>query len=380
MRTYSQVTLLLLFAKYLCGLHTDQQQTAAQYPEQIITETGNSAQVYCIHTLPGLDHSNSIVYWLRKYPTLNTITTFRGNSMIYVSKEYHDRVTVQGEIRGNISLLIKNLTVIDSGVYACEIVKTNPPPSWVQRGTGTNITVTEKVQAAIQYPSEIKTEAGSSAQIHCIHSLPKLDDSNSLVYWTKSYPSSNQVMSLRGNHILYTSDEFQGRVQAHGEISYNISLLLKNLSVNDSGVYICEVVKTSPPPTWMQRGNGTFITVTEADHTTSSLQLTSRNRQSIFTVTNICVVGGLSTFLLVTITLLGVLLYARVRRHRSLLQLSSQCQERDKSSFSADLKENMYVDGTMEDTIRCDVYQELIITKTPVYDTLLVKSSNQDHH
>ncbi|XP_039599624.1 sodium channel subunit beta-3-like isoform X2 [Polypterus senegalus] len=238
----------------------------------------------------------------------------------------------------------------------------------------------DKEQAAIQYPSEIKAEAGSSAQIYCIHSLPKLDDSNSLVYWSKSYPSSNQVMSLRGNHILHISDEFQGRVQAYGEISYNISLLLKNLSVNDSGVYICEVVKTSPPPTRMQKGNGTFITVTEADYTTSSLQLTSRKRQSIFTVTNICVVGGLSVFLLVTIILLGVLLYARVRRHRSLLQLSAQCQERDKSSFLADLKENMYVDGTMEDTIHCDVYQELIITKTPVYDTLLVKSSNQDHH
>ena len=106
-----------------------------------------------------------------------------------------------------------------------------------------------------QSPREVTVKEGTTVHIHCCWNL---DIIRANVVWKKKNKCIDSTsFSIRDSVI---SKQCQEQAQHHGACNCS-NLILSNITVNDSGLYICQV--TIDIPVLVQSdGNGTSITVT----------------------------------------------------------------------------------------------------------------------
>uniref|UniRef100_A0A9J8DKV6 Immunoglobulin V-set domain-containing protein n=1 Tax=Cyprinus carpio carpio TaxID=630221 RepID=A0A9J8DKV6_CYPCA len=79
----------------------------------------------------------------------------------------------------------------------------------------------------LQFPSVLMAVKGSDVQLNCTH---KKDSTFVQMYWYRQRPG--QTMTL----IVFTKDDFTGKVELKGDATKSGSLTIKYLSDNDSAV------------------------------------------------------------------------------------------------------------------------------------------------
>ncbi|XP_072120310.1 uncharacterized protein [Mobula birostris] len=123
-----------------------------------------------------------------------------------------------------------------------------------------------------QHPREITASVGTTVIIVCeahysSKSPPQVD-----VYWYKDEPSPQNALTFSPRYR---------RLYVSGSRSRRCCILeLSNLTLNDSGVYICEVSIPLPPPLMSQIGNGTKLIVQESKQCVT-LETPAEARQTI---------------------------------------------------------------------------------------------------
>ncbi|XP_046905258.1 uncharacterized protein LOC124487175 isoform X2 [Hypomesus transpacificus] len=109
-----------------------------------------------------------------------------------------------------------------------------------------------------QSPREVTVKEGNTVHIHCCWKMDPMSNLRAKVVWKRNKPTIDSTSSFqRESAITGPCHE-----QAQPHVACNCSnLILSNVTVNDSGLYICKV-NIDIPVLLQSEGNGTSITVT----------------------------------------------------------------------------------------------------------------------
>ncbi|XP_039463937.1 uncharacterized protein LOC120437418 [Oreochromis aureus] len=141
---------------------------------------------------------------------------------------------------GNMSIILYNTTVNDTGTYECRMIMGN---TW-HRGRGTSeIKHRIRLKVRTKARKNITAESGHNVSLTCQApnnnfkalewSRAELRDENVLLYWDGNFESFNQHPSFKGRVDLQMKDG-------------DVSLILKNVKINDTGTYECRVIRKRP--------------------------------------------------------------------------------------------------------------------------------------
>ncbi|KAM9122200.1 titin-like isoform 6-T11 [Pangshura tecta] len=151
---------------------------------------------------------------------------------------------------GFASLTLKNVNSSNTGTYVCEVGITARNLSG--NGTGTKVTITKLPKLMVnQTPANIQEPEGSDLTMEC--RFMELKNHRTLyVKWYKhngTGGTKKELMSERGG----------GSAALALEKGFG-SFTLKNVSVTDTGTYVCELGSTAR--NWSVSGAGTQVTIT----------------------------------------------------------------------------------------------------------------------
>ncbi|KAM9122181.1 polymeric immunoglobulin receptor-like isoform 2-T2 [Pangshura tecta] len=154
---------------------------------------------------------------------------------------------------GFASLTLKNTNSSNTGTYMCEVGITARNLSG--NGTGTLVTIEKLPKLMVnQTPANIQEPEGSDLTMEC--RFMELKNHETLyVKWYKhngTGATKKELMSERG----------RGSASLALEKGF-ASFTLKNVSVTDTGTYVCEVGSTAR--NWSASGAGTQVTITPVD-------------------------------------------------------------------------------------------------------------------
>ncbi|XP_072897991.1 uncharacterized protein [Hemitrygon akajei] len=151
-----------------------------------------------------------------------------------------------------------------------------------------------------QHPREITTSVGMTVIIACEAHYPNKTLSHVDVYWYKDeHPPQN---------MLTISPQDRRRYVCGSQPRYCSILVLSNLTLNDSGVYTCDVSIPLPPPLVSRFGKGTRLIVQESQQR-SALEAPTETRQSII----ITVLFIYSVAVTIAVVALAILMCSRVK-------------------------------------------------------------------
>ncbi|XP_041842069.1 Down syndrome cell adhesion molecule-like protein Dscam2 isoform X2 [Melanotaenia boesemani] len=153
---------------------------------------------------------------------------------------YQNRVDLQDRqmTDGNVSLILKTLTINDSGIYKCRV-----------RQTGTDTMLTESIiHLKVPPPPEqrnITAEPGHDISLPC---RARHDGDITAVRWTRPDQEPEDILFYEDGRSFpdHQHSSYQNRVdlQDRQMTDGNVSLILKTLTINDSGIYKCRVRQT----------------------------------------------------------------------------------------------------------------------------------------
>ncbi|KAL7869898.1 hypothetical protein AOLI_G00138860 [Acnodon oligacanthus] len=204
----------------------------------LIVKLGGSVMLPCYTEAP-LPLEELEVEWKRTdSETLVHLFQDRGSRPEAQNQAYSGRASFfTGEVeRGNFSLLLTNLTAKDAGIYNCSVYR--------QQETGQ--TSVEIEFLVVTGGHTVSAHAREDVTLNCFvdsHILPEeLED----VSWMK-VDQNITVMVFQEGEVLtdFTHESFRDRVESFGPEEIhggNFSLRIKNLRMEDKGLYRCEVL------------------------------------------------------------------------------------------------------------------------------------------
>ncbi|XP_048388075.1 cytotoxic T-lymphocyte protein 4-like [Stegostoma tigrinum] len=158
-----------------------------------------------------------------------------------------------------------------------------------------------------QHPSEINASVGMAAVIACEANYHRGTPEHTDMYWYKGDRWNQPILAFSKDSKSLSSQDNHLYVRGNLSKVYSI-LVIDNLTLNDSGVYVCEVSVSLPPPHVNGYGQGTRLTV----HESNSCQ-TSKAPQEMWQHTIFLAILAYSLAITITTVLLGV--FVCVHKH-----------------------------------------------------------------
>ncbi|XP_067865773.1 protein turtle homolog B-like isoform X2 [Heterodontus francisci] len=342
---YCQVQLMQLGEKYGAGTSLTvrgsnaEKFTVIQKEPRILAVEGQTVFLHCTYTA---NASNVIGYysWYR-----NGIEVSNGTAE-YTGRIYGDKEDFFHT--GESSIQIKDVRVNDSGVYYCKVTILQLGEEY---GTGTNLTV-RGISAdfrVIQKLPSIQAVEGESVLIPCTHTA----------YVSLGKESYNWYKNARnGTEVSNREAEYRGRIfWPKKEDFFNASIGIKEVRVNDFGMYYCSVKMRGLDKKY---GTGTYLTVIEK----------TKSITTVLLILFISAAGEIGIFLIVALR------YVQLRRKKDVQQV--QREETDipeNTSTAASLNssqlagmQDLNQDGNLleSDPLCMDVNQEEQSIDTPM--------------
>ncbi|XP_059819252.1 uncharacterized protein LOC132390713 [Hypanus sabinus] len=151
-----------------------------------------------------------------------------------------------------------------------------------------------------QHPRKTTASVGMTVIIACEAHYPNKTPPQVDVYWYKDEVSPQNTLTI--------SPQDRRCYVCGSQPRCCCILVLSNLTLNDSGVYICEVSIPLPPPLVSQVGKGTRLIVQESQQR-SALETHTETRQSII----IPVLFIYSVAVTIAVVALAILMCSRVK-------------------------------------------------------------------
>ncbi|XP_009884741.1 PREDICTED: HERV-H LTR-associating protein 2 [Charadrius vociferus] len=174
----------------------------------------------CILPCPFPPGDDEVIYWKKGDKNVHRYY-YQRDQLEIQDPDYRNRTHLFHENipGGNASLKLHNLTLTDEGTYSCYV------------GTHQNKT---EVEVTLSVRDQLSNVEGSNTTIPCEYSNNTANTEGFSVVWTLN---RNAVVSVLAS-FNGTSHSYQPRVQIN---EYDFSLVVHDLTANDSGEYLCNV-------------------------------------------------------------------------------------------------------------------------------------------
>ncbi|XP_063325887.1 neural cell adhesion molecule 2-like [Pelmatolapia mariae] len=251
----AEITSLLLFVVFVSAEPT------------IIIQSGQDVTLTC----RAPNDSIRVLKWRREVLETESVLLYPGGHLVPDDQHpsFKNRVDLQDRQMkdGDVSLILKNVMPDDAGTYECHVymeetrswnlinsihLSVPPDPTIITAESGQNVTLTCRA------PSNIRDIKWSRADMESKYVLS---------YWNGHFDQSNQHPSFK-NRV-----DLQDRQMKDGDVS----LILKDVTINDAGTYMCDVLmagifswepirlillSVSPDPTIIKAEAGQNVTLT----------------------------------------------------------------------------------------------------------------------
>ncbi|XP_076737186.1 V-set domain-containing T-cell activation inhibitor 1-like [Maylandia zebra] len=206
----------------------------------ITAKSGQDFTLTC--RAPGKDNAITVVEWSRDDLGTEYVSLYRGRKFVpdHQHPSFKNRVDLQDRQMkdGDVSLILKDVTTTDAGIYECRVfsrggnrrkranLKTDPISI-------INLSVVPSVKKNIT--------AGETVVLPC--QAPNTNNNpNTVVEWSRADPGQQYVLKHQHNHTEL-SPSFKNRVdlQDRQMKDGDVSLILNNVTINDTGTYECRV-------------------------------------------------------------------------------------------------------------------------------------------
>uniref|UniRef100_A0A087YMB3 Ig-like domain-containing protein n=1 Tax=Poecilia formosa TaxID=48698 RepID=A0A087YMB3_POEFO len=186
----------------------------------------------------------TVVEWSRKDLGEEYVLLYRDEKIdpSFQHLSFENRVDLQDrEMKGgNVSLVLKNVTMNDKGTYECKVV---------QRGRYRGKILINNITLVITSSSDkinVTAEPGQNVTLPCRSAE---DKHVIIVQWSRRDLGSEYVLLYRdymldpeNQHPSYKNRvDLKDRQMKDGDVS----LVLENVTTNDRGIYECRVIKTN---------------------------------------------------------------------------------------------------------------------------------------
>ncbi|CAI5660427.1 unnamed protein product [Oreochromis niloticus] len=160
---------------------------------------------------------------------------YRNSFQRYQPESFEDRVELKD---GDLTLILKNVTINDNGTYKCRIVfrnknSTERPFSGIK--CFINLTVTASDH------TDVKVRSGQDVTLQCRG--PTDADITALEWSRPELVSEGYVFFFQNQHSdeNYQHESFKGRVELRDSSMKDgdVSIILRNISISDTGIYEC---------------------------------------------------------------------------------------------------------------------------------------------
>ncbi|KAK2899364.1 V-set and immunoglobulin domain-containing protein 8-like isoform X1 [Channa argus] len=227
--------------------------------QQITVKTGDNVTLQCHHRGGDIQ----LLEWRRLNPEEDVFVCRHGkNDCSTPHPSFKNRVELRDpEMKDrDVSVILNNVTINDTGTYECYVrnSSTKPPP---QLFNTTRLTVTDSDQ------QQITVKTGDNVTLQCHHrggdiehlEWRRQDLKEEVFVWKHGKMSDdNQHPSFKNRVELRDPEMKDG----------DVSVILKNVTIKDTGTYECRVRnnKTKPPPHLITTINLTVVNSGAAEH------------------------------------------------------------------------------------------------------------------
>ncbi|XP_025761587.1 uncharacterized protein LOC102078843 isoform X2 [Oreochromis niloticus] len=160
---------------------------------------------------------------------------YRNSFQRYQPESFEDRVELKD---GDLTLILKNVTINDNGTYKCRIVFRNKN-STERPFRGIKCFINLTVTASDH--TDVKVRSGQDVTLQCRG--PTDADITALEWSRPELVSEGYVFFFQNQHSdeNYQHESIKGRVELRDSSTKDgdVSIILRNISISDTGIYEC---------------------------------------------------------------------------------------------------------------------------------------------
>ncbi|KAF3698222.1 T-cell surface glycoprotein CD4 T-cell surface antigen T4/Leu-3 Precursor [Channa argus] len=183
-----------------------------------------------------------VVEWIRRDLDNPTVCVYRGSKWENNDSSFKDRVQLNNDLvkNGNVSLILKNVTISDTGAYECHVIQGESKRRKRDLNDGDLIKPIIYLTVGNSGLVNITAEPGRTVTLPC--QAPR-NTTVQVVQWIRRDLNNPTVCVYRDGKCEKSASLFKDRVQMNNDLVKNgdVSLILKNVMISDTGPYECHV-------------------------------------------------------------------------------------------------------------------------------------------
>ncbi|XP_055088555.1 zwei Ig domain protein zig-8-like isoform X3 [Periophthalmus magnuspinnatus] len=191
---------------------------------------------------PDTDLEEVILEWTRSDLEKKDVFMFRDGRpyLSYQDHQFRGRIELKDPSfkSGDLSIILRNTTQQDSGEYGCHV--NNPSP--IKKRSLYNTPPIKVINLKVLGPETLEVYSGTDVVLSC-SAPPDTDLEEVILEWTRSDLKDSNVFMFRDRkpYLSYQDPQFTGRIELKDPSfkSGDLSIILKNTTLQDSGEYGC---------------------------------------------------------------------------------------------------------------------------------------------
>lgn len=231
------LTSFVLLSVWFCVFITEVTEPEIMCSSEPVQAVYSERVLLQCYLMPPLDATSQTVKWTRGHDIVILCQDGKDNPGAQ-REHFEERAALSQEAlsKGNLSLMLSSLKLTDTGRYKCSFITDN-----VEKSCYVNLTVGESDVIGSDEP--VKANVGEDVILPC-HLEPPFNVSTLTVEWKHNktyvhvYRSMKHDPNQQNSHFINRTSLFCDEIGKG-----NISLLLRNVSKEDEGLYICHVPK-----------------------------------------------------------------------------------------------------------------------------------------